>query len=207
MEPITVITGQMAPLPRANVDTDQIIPAQFLKRVERSGFGPFLFWEWVHDAEGELDPEFVINRPEYADAAVLVSGPNFGSGSSREHAPWAIEDRGFRAIIAPSFADIFRGNCHNVGLLPIVLTDDDVARLTELAEDPSNEITINLAAQTVTSGELHATFDIDPGIKNRLLNGLDPIAMTLEHADEIETFERSRPAWKPSLSAVPSTEY
>jgi len=207
MEPITVITGQMAPLPRANVDTDQIIPAQFLKRVERSGFGPFLFWEWVHDAEGELDPEFVINRPEYADAAVLVSGPNFGSGSSREHAPWAIEDRGFRAIIAPSFADIFRGNCHNVGLLPIVLTDDDVARLTELAEDPSNKITINLAAQTVTSGELHATFHIDPGIKNRLLNGLDPIAMTLEHAGEIEAFESTRPTWKPSLSAVPSTEY
>ncbi len=199
MEPITVITGQMAPLPRANVDTDQIIPAQFLKRVERSGFGPFLFWEWVHDAEGELDPEFVINRPEYADAAVLVSGPNFGSGSSREHAPWAIEDRGFRAIIAPSFADIFRGNCHNVGLLPIVLTDDEVARLTELAEDPSNEVTINLAAQTVTSGELHATFDIDPGIKNRLLNGLDPIAMTLAHVDQIEAFEGSRPAWKPSL--------
>jgi len=207
MEPITIITGQMAPLPRANVDTDQIIPAQFLKRVERSGFGPFLFWEWVHDAEGELDPEFIINRPEYADAAVLVSGPNFGSGSSREHAPWAIEDRGFRAIIAPSFADIFRGNCHNVGVLPIVLADDEVARLTELAEDPSNTVTIDLAAQSVASGDLHATFEIDPSIKNRLLNGLDTIALTLEHADEIEAYEESRPAWKPSLSAVPSTEY
>lgn len=200
MKPITVIEGQMAPLPRANVDTDQIIPAQFLKRVERSGFGPFLFWEWVHDAEGELDPNFVINRPEYADAAVLVSGPNFGSGSSREHAPWAIEDRGFRAIIAPSFADIFRGNCYNVGLLPIVLTDDEVARLTELAEDPSNAITIDLAAQSVASDEFHATFEIDPGIKNRLLNGLDTIALTLEHDDEIDAFERSRPAWKPSLT-------
>jgi 3-isopropylmalate/(R)-2-methylmalate dehydratase small subunit len=207
MKPITIIEGQMAPLPRANVDTDQIIPAQFLKRVERSGFGPFLFWEWVHDAEGELDPNFVINRPEYADAAVLVSGPNFGSGSSREHAPWAIEDRGFRAIIAPSFADIFRGNCYNVGLLPIVLTDDEVARLTELAEDPSNAITIDLAAQSVTSDEFHATFEIDPGIKNRLLNGLDTIALTLEHNDEIDAFERSRPAWKPSLVAVLSTEY
>jgi 3-isopropylmalate/(R)-2-methylmalate dehydratase small subunit len=200
MKPITIIEGQMAPLPRANVDTDQIIPAQFLKRVERSGFGPFLFWEWVHDAEGELDPNFVINRPEYADAAVLVSGPNFGSGSSREHAPWAIEDRGFRAIIAPSFADIFRGNCYNVGLLPIVLTDYEVARLTELAEDPSNAITIDLAAQSVTSDEFHATFEIDPGIKNRLLNGLDTIALTLEHNDEIDAFERSRPAWKPSLT-------
>lgn len=199
MEPVTVIAGQMAPLPRANVDTDQIIPKQFLKRVERSGFGPFLFWDWAQDAEGELDPEFVINRPEYADALVLVSGPNFGSGSSREHAPWALEDRGFRAIIAPSFADIFRGNCYNVGLLPIVLTDDEVARLTDLAEDPSNEVTIDLAAQTVTSGNLHAVFDIDPGAKHRLLNGLDPIALTLAHAEEIETFERSRPTWKPSL--------
>ncbi|MEA2009104.1 MAG: 3-isopropylmalate dehydratase small subunit [Actinomycetota bacterium] len=199
MEPITVITGQMAPLPLANVDTDQIIPAQFLKRVERSGFGPFLFWEWVHDAEGEIDPDFVINRSEYADAVVLVSGPNFGSGSSREHAPWAIEDRGFRAIIAPSFADIFRGNCHNVGLLPIVLTDDEVARLTELAEDPSNTITIDLEAQSVVSGDVEATFEIDPGIKNRLLNGLDPIALTLEHAAEIEEFEESRPSWRPSL--------
>lgn len=207
MKPISVITGQMAPLPRANVDTDQIIPAQFLKRVERSGFGPFLFWEWVHDTEGELDPDFVINRPEYADAVVLVSGPNFGSGSSREHAPWAIEDRGFRAIIAPSFADIFRGNCHNVGLLPIVLSDDEVARLTELAEDPSNAVTINLAAQSVTSGDVHTTFEIDPGIKARLLSGLDPIALTLEHVDQIEAFEQSRPAWKPSLRPVPSTEY
>ncbi|MEA2022960.1 MAG: 3-isopropylmalate dehydratase small subunit [Actinomycetota bacterium] len=199
MKPINVISGQMAPLPRANVDTDQIIPAQFLKRVERSGFGPFLFWEWVHDAEGELDPEFVINRPEYADALVLVSGPNFGSGSSREHAPWALEDRGFRAIIAPSFADIFRGNCHNVGLLPIVLTDDEVARLSALAENPSNEVTIDLAAQTVASGDFHTVFQIDPGVKHRLLNGLDPIALTLEHSDEIEAFERTRPTWKPSL--------
>lgn len=201
MKPITVITGQMAPLPRANVDTDQIIPAQFLKRVERTGFGPFLFWEWAHDAEGELDPDFVINRPEYADAVVLVSGPNFGSGSSREHAPWALEDRGFRAIIAPSFADIFRGNCHNVGLLPIALTDTEVGRLTELAANPANTVTINLRSQTVTSGNLTASFAIDPGIKHRLLNGLDPIASTLEHLDEIERFERSRPPWKPSLKA------
>ncbi|MCL1692412.1 MAG: 3-isopropylmalate dehydratase small subunit [Actinomycetia bacterium] len=206
MKPITIITGQMAPLPRANVDTDQIIPAQFLKRVERSGFGPFLFWEWVHDAEGELDPEFVINRPEYADAAVLVSGPNFGSGSSREHAPWAIQDRGFRAIIAPSFADIFRGNCHNVGLLPVVLTGEEVTRLTELAEDPSNAITIDLAAQSVIVGDLRATFEIDPGVKHRLLNGLDSIALTLEHADEIEAFEATRPAWMPNLSPVLGTE-
>ena len=199
MQPITVITGQMAPLPRANVDTDQIIPKQFLKRVERSGFGPFLFWDWAQDAEGELDPNFILNRPEYRGAVVLVSGPNFGSGSSREHAPWALEDRGFRAIIAPSFADIFRGNSYNVGLLPVALTDGEVAGLTALAENPANDITIDLPAQTVASGDFRATFEIDPSIKHRLLNGLDHIALTLEHAGEIESFEASRPDWKPKL--------
>lgn len=199
MQPISVITGQMAPLPRANVDTDQIIPKQFLKRVERSGFGPFLFWDWAQDAEGELDPNFILNRAEYSDAVVLVSGPNFGSGSSREHAPWALEDRGFRAIIAPSFADIFRGNSYNVGLLPVSLTHDEVAELTALAEDPENEITIDLPSQTVGSGDFLAAFEIDPSIKHRLLNGLDHIALTLEHAGEIESFEASRPDWKPRL--------
>ncbi len=199
MQPVTVITGQMAPLPRANVDTDQIIPKQFLKRVERSGFGPFLFWDWAQDAEGELDPNFILNRPEYRGAVVLVSGPNFGSGSSREHAPWALEDRGFRAIIAPSFADIFRGNSYNVGLLPVALTDGEVADLTALAENPANDITIDLPAQTVASGDFRATFEIDPSIKHRLLNGLDHIALTLEHAGEIESFEASRPDWKPKL--------
>jgi len=200
MEPVTVVRGQMAPLPLANVDTDQIIPKQFLKRVERSGFGPFLFWDWARDIEGEPDPSFVLNRPEYADAVVLVSGPNFGSGSSREHAPWALEDRGFRAIIAPSFADIFRANCHNVGLLPVVLTDAEVSTLTTIAEDPENTVIIDLAAQTVVSGDFIASFDIDPGAKHRLLNGLDSIALTLAHADEIAAYERSRPPWKPSLT-------
>jgi len=199
MQPVTVITGQMAPLPRANVDTDQIIPKQFLKRVERSGFGPFLFWDWAQDAEGELDPDFILNRAEYDGAAVLVSGPNFGSGSSREHAPWALEDRGFRAIIAPSFADIFRGNSYNVGLLPIDLTDAEVAALSEIADDPTNEVTIDLLAQTVMCGDFQASFDIDPSVKHRLLNGLDHIALTMEHADEIEHFEETRPAWKPKL--------
>jgi len=203
MQPVTVVAGQMAPLPRANIDTDAIIPKQFLKRVERSGFGPFLFWDWAHDAEGELDPGFVLNRPEYAAAVVLVSGPNFGSGSSREHAPWAIEDRGFRAIIAPSFADIFRGNCHNVGILPVVLTADEVAQLTALADDPRNEVVIDLPAQTVTSGGFRAAFDIDPSVKHRLMNGLDPIASTLAHADEIVRYESGRPAWKPSLRRKP----
>ena len=127
MDPVGLIQGQMAPLPRANVDTDQIIPKQFLKRVERTGFGPFLFYDWAYDTEGELIPDFVTNRPEYANAKVLVTGPNFGSGSSREHAPWALEDWGFEAIIAPSFADIFRNNCHKIGLLPVELTDAEVA--------------------------------------------------------------------------------
>jgi len=199
MQPVTVISGQMAPLPRANIDTDQIIPKQFLKRVERSGFGPFLFWDWAQDAEGELDPEFILNRPEYSEAAILVSGPNFGSGSSREHAPWALEDRGFRAIISPSFADIFRGNSYNVGLLPIALSAEEVAELTVIAADPANRVTIDLPAQTVVSGDFKASFDIDPAVKHRLLNGLDHVALTLVHAEEIERFEESRPAWKPRL--------
>jgi 3-isopropylmalate/(R)-2-methylmalate dehydratase small subunit len=199
MQPVSIISGQMAPLPRANIDTDQIIPKQFLKRVERSGFGPFLFWDWAQDAEGELDPGFILNRPEYAEAAVLVSGPNFGSGSSREHAPWALEDRGFRAIIAPSFADIFRGNSYNVGLLPIALTADEVATLTALADDPSNQVTIDLPAQTVVSGDFEASFEIDPAVKHRLLNGLDHVALTLAHTEEIRRFEQERPAWKPRL--------
>ncbi len=199
MQPVTVISGQMAPLPRANIDTDQIIPKQFLKRVERSGFGPFLFWDWAQDAEGELDPGFILNRPEYSEAVVLVSGPNFGSGSSREHAPWALEDRGFRAIIAPSFADIFRGNSYNVGLLPIALSAEEVAELTVIADDPANQVTIDLPAQTVVSRDFEASFDIDPAVKHRLLNGLDHVALTLAHADEIERFEQERPAWKPRL--------
>ena len=199
MQPITMISGQMASLPRANIDTDQIIPKQFLKRVERSGFGPFLFWDWAQDAEGELDPGFILNRPEYSEAVVLVSGPNFGSGSSREHAPWALEDRGFRAIIAPSFADIFRGNSYNVGLLPIALSAEEVAELTVIADDPANQVTIDLPAQTVVSRDFKALFDIDPAVKHRLLNGLDHVALTLAHADEIERFERERPAWKPRL--------
>jgi 3-isopropylmalate/(R)-2-methylmalate dehydratase small subunit len=199
MEPISIITGQMAPLPRANVDTDAIIPKQFLKRVERSGFGPFLFYEWAYDEEEEPIPDFILNQPEYADAAVLVSGPNFGSGSSREHAPWSIEDRGFKAIIAPSFADIFYNNCVNIGLLPIVLGDEEVATLTQIAEDPDNLVTIDLDAQTVTTVGFGAHFDIDPFVKHRLENGLDTIALTLEHAGTIDGYEETRASFKPVL--------
>ena len=199
MNPVSTITGQMAPLPRANVDTDQISPKQFLKRVERSGFGPFLFYDWAYDHEGELIPDFVLNRPEYMDAAVLVTGPNFGSGSSREHAPWALEDWGIRAMIAPSFADIFYNNCINIGLLPVVLTEAEVGALTELAEDPANTVTVDLDDQRVIATGFEASFEIDPFAKHRLLNGLDNVALTLQHADEITTFEATRPDFKPAL--------
>jgi 3-isopropylmalate/(R)-2-methylmalate dehydratase small subunit len=197
MEPVSTIAGTAAPLPRANIDTDQIIPKQFLKRVERSGFGEFLFFDWARDAEGELDPSFVLNRPEYADAVVLVTGPNFGSGSSREHAPWSLEDWGFRAIIAPSFADIFATNCTKIGLLPIVLTEDEIAELTAIAASTPNTVTIDLEAQTVAADEFSAHFDIDPFTKHCLLNGLDGIALTLEHADAIDGFEQNRPVYAP----------
>ncbi len=201
MDPVGMIQGQMAPLPRANVDTDQIIPKQFLKRVERTGFGPFLFYDWAYDTEGEMILDFVTNRPEYANAKVLVTGPNFGSGSSREHAPWAIEDWGFEAIIAPSFADIFQSNCHKIGLLPVVLSDDEVATLTAIAEHPDNEVAIDLETQTVAAGDFKAVFEIDDFAKHCLLNGLDHIALTLQHAAEIDAYEQSRAPFKPSLSA------
>jgi 3-isopropylmalate/(R)-2-methylmalate dehydratase small subunit len=199
MRPINVITGQMAPLPRANVDTDAIIPKQFLKRVERSGFGPFLFYEWAYDEEGELIPDFILNQSEYEGASVLVSGPNFGSGSSREHAPWSIEDRGFKAVIAPSFADIFYNNCINIGLLPVVLAEAEVATLTQIAEDPDNLVTIDLKDQKVTTIGFEASFEIDSFAKHRLLHGLDNIALTLEHAAAIGDYEAGRANFKPAL--------
>ncbi len=199
MEPVTAFSGQAAPLPRANVDTDQIIPKQFLKRVERSGFGAYLFFDWARDEEGELDPEFVLNRPEYADAVILVTGPNFGSGSSREHAPWALEDWGFKAVIAPSFADIFSTNCTKIGLLPIVLTAAEVAHLDAVASDPANTVSIDLESQTVATDGFTAHFEIDAFTKHCLMNGLDEIALTLEHRDEIDAFEAVRPEYAPTV--------
>ena len=200
MEPVVTITGTMAPLMRASIDTDQIIPKQFLKRVDRSGFGPYLFYDWAHDAEGEPRPDFVLNRPERVAAVVLVTGPNFGSGSSREHAPWAIQDRGFRAVIAPSFADIFRNNCHKNGLLPVELAEAEVQQLAALADkNPAAEVSVDLAEQTVTAPGFAAHFDIDPHTKHRLLHGLDDIALTLEHAETIAAFETGRPGFKPTL--------
>ncbi len=145
----------------------------------------------------------MLNRPDYADAVILVSGPNFGCGSSREHAPWALEDRGFRAVVAPSFADIFANNCVNIGLLTAVVTEEDAARLAQIADDdPAVVTTIDLPGQTITAGDFTAGFAVDPFVKHRLLNGLDPIALTLEHAGAIDHFEAARPRWKPVTGGV-----
>jgi 3-isopropylmalate/(R)-2-methylmalate dehydratase small subunit len=196
VRPFTTLTGRAVPLDRADVDTDQIIPAEYLKRVERTGFGPFLFDSW------RTDPAFVLNRPEYLGATILVTGPNFGSGSSREHAVWALEDHGFRAIIAPSFADIFRNNCTKVGLLPMVLPEPVVRTLLEaVAADPATEITVDLEARRVRTAGVDAAFEIDDFTRWRLLEGLDDIGLTLRHEDAIAAFERTRPARLPSIAA------
>ena len=197
MQPVNIITGTIAPLPRSNVDTDQIMPKNFLKRVERTGYGEFVFWDWRKDEDN-----FVLARPEYADATVLVTGANFGSGSSREHAPWGLQDWGFEAVVAPSFADIFFNNCTKIGLLPVVLSEKEVQWLTELGEsDPTAVITIDLDAQIVVfDAEFEARFDIDPFTKHRLLNGLDDIGLTLQHVGDIDAFEAERPSWRPVLS-------
>jgi 3-isopropylmalate/(R)-2-methylmalate dehydratase small subunit len=196
MRAFTTLTGRAVPLDRADVDTDQIIPAEYLKRVERTGFGPFLFDSW------RSDPSFVLNRPEHAGATILVTGPNFGSGSSREHAVWALEDHGFRAILAPSFADIFRNNCTKVGLLPVELPEPTVRTLLEtVAADPTTEVTVDLQARRVTAPGIDATFEIDDFTRWRLLEGLDDIGLTLRHEDEIAAFERARPGRLPSIAA------
>ena len=196
MKPVTVITGPMAPLPRANVDTDQIMPKQWLKRVERTGYGQYVFDDWRRDEEN-----FVLERPEYQDAKVLVTGPNFGSGSSREHAPWGLQDWGFEAVIAPSFADIFFNNCTKIGLVPVVLSEKEVQWLTELATaEPDAEITIDVASRAVTYGtEFEADFPLDEFTQYRLLNGLDDIGITLQYAEAIDAFEAGRPSFKPVL--------
>jgi 3-isopropylmalate/(R)-2-methylmalate dehydratase small subunit len=188
----------MAPLPRANIDTDQIIPKQFLKRIERTGYGEFLFWDWRRTADGNLDPAFVLNKPEYASASVLVTGPNFGSGSSREHAPWSLADWGFEAIIAPSLAEIFYTNCTKVGLLPVVLTEKEVQYLLDLAaEDPEAIVTIDLAELVVEAPGLTADFELDPFVRRRMREGLDDIGITLRQADMIDEFESRRPSHRP----------
>lgn len=194
MEPFKRVRGKAIPLDRADVDTDQIIPAQYLKRIERTGFGEYAFEQW------RKDPEFVLNNPAYEGAPILIAGPNFGCGSSREHAPWALEGLGLRALIAPSFADIFRNNCAKIGLLTVVLPQEDVDHLIARAEElPSSEIVVDLEAQTVSTADrtFVRKFTIDPFVRHTLLNGLDDIALTLQEEAAIAAFEGTRADFLP----------
>jgi 3-isopropylmalate/(R)-2-methylmalate dehydratase small subunit len=200
VKPVNRIVGTMAPLPRADVDTDQIIPKQFLKRIERTGYGEFLFYDWARNQTGELDPDFVLNDPRRRQAKVLLTGANFGCGSSREHAVWAIQDRGFEAVVATSFADIFRNNSVNVGLLPVQVTADVLEELIKLADSESAELTVDLESQTLTGQGVSAFFEIDADARRRLLAGLDPIGETLHLADAIGVHESTRPKWMPIVS-------
>ena len=195
MDPFTVMQGSVAPLNRVNVATDQIIPKQFLKRIERTGFGEFLFNDWRFREDGSENKDFVLNKDGYKDANILVSGRNFGSGSSREHAPWALQDFGFKCIIAPSFADIFFNNCFQNGILPIVLPESTVNQIIKHSEaDNDFVLNVDLASQKVWSEneEVVEEFEIEPFRRHCLLNGLDDIGVTLEYDSEITKFESAR---------------
>jgi len=197
MDPVIKVTGRAVPLERADVDTDQIIPASWLKRIERTGFGEGLFSAW------RANPDFVLNRPEYSGARVLLAGPNFGSGSSREHAAWALQDYGFAAVISPRFADIFRGNSLKIGLLPVELPAETVEKLmAAVTADPTVEITVDLESRTVSApaAGIEAGFEIDDFTRYRLMNGLDDIGLTLQQADAIDAYEPTRAEWMPVTS-------
>ena len=191
MTPFRTHNGTVAPLDRANVDTDQIIPKQFLKRIERTGFGEFLFYDWRFLPNGELDSSFVLNEPRYRGASILIAGKNFGCGSSREHAPWALADYGFRAIIAPSFADIFANNCMKNGLLPVTLLEEEVTAVIENARTIDHyELTVDLESRTVTDGRgFSASFAIDDFQRHCLMEGLDDIGLTLLYETDIAAYE------------------
>jgi 3-isopropylmalate/(R)-2-methylmalate dehydratase small subunit len=194
MQPVRSITGTAVPLERSDVDTDQIIPSDWLKRVERTGFGRGLFAEWRDDRD------FVLNHEEYAGATILVAGPNFGTGSSREHAVWALEDYGFKAVVSPRFGDIFRNNCTKVGLVPVQVSAElGEALLREVVADPTLELTIDVERLTVSApaAGLDGAFPLDPFTQHRLLEGLDDVGLTLEHGDVIDAFERARSPWLP----------
>ena len=194
MNPVTRVEGTMAPLDRADVDTDQIIPKQFLKRIERTGYSPFLFFDW------RQEPGFFLNRREHDGAAVLVAGANFGCGSSREHAAWAIRDAGFRAVIAPSFGDIFRANAFKTGILAIALPENQVRHLIDLAsEDPSATLEIDVPSQQVRGEGFAYGFELDPFVKECLLNGLDEISLVERHGPAISSFESGRQPWLPAV--------
>jgi len=193
MKSFTKHTGRVVAMDRANVDTDQIIPKQFLKRIERTGFGEFLFWDWSRNLDGSVNPDFELNRPEAKGASVLLARQNFGCGSSREHAPWALEDWGFRVIVAPSFADIFFNNCFKNGMLPIVLNEAQVDDLfNRAAARPGYKLTADLENCTLTDDAgLSIKFEVEGFRRNCLLNGLDDIGLTLEHESKIADYERS----------------
>ncbi|MBX9791666.1 MAG: 3-isopropylmalate dehydratase small subunit [Pirellulales bacterium] len=192
MQPFTVHTGVVAALDRANVDTDQIIPKQFLKRIERTGFGEFLFFDWRRLPDGSPNPEFELNLPQYAEASILLARRNFGCGSSREHAPWALGDYGFRVILAPSFADIFYNNCFKNGMLPIVLDNATIEDLFRRATAERLTLTVELVEQRITAPDgLAIPFEIDAFRRHCLLNGLDDIGLTLEHEAKIAAYERA----------------
>ena len=194
MQPVERVSGKALPLGYSDVDTDQIVPSDALKRIERTGFGQFLFSEWRED------PDFVMNKAEHEDAVILLAGENFGSGSSREHAPWALQDYGFGAIIAPSFADIFKNNCSKIGLLAVELPEETVKKLLDaVRDDPQTVITVELTERVVTAPNVYETFEMDDFTRQRLLEGLDDIGATLEHEDDLEAFEKSRPTYLPKV--------
>ena len=195
MDKFTVHTGRVLPLRRSNVDTDQISPAEYLKRITRHGFEDALFAAW------RQDPNFILNDPTYAGVSVLVAGQDFGTGSSREHAVWALQDYGFKVVLSSRFADIFRGNSGKIGLLTALVEQDVIERIWDIVgADPSTEITVDLPARTVSIGDITAPFEVDDYIAWRLIEGLDDIGLTLKHADAISAFEATRPSWLPSTN-------
>lgn len=197
MQKLTIQTGTAVPLRRSNVDTDQIIPAEYLKRITRHGFEDGLFAAWRHD------PEFVLNRAEFEGASILVAGPDFGTGSSREHAVWALQDYGFTVVISPRFADIFRGNSGKGGLLTAQVSQEVVEQLWAAIEsDPALQVTVDLVAREIRAGSLVAPFEVDDYVRWRLMEGLDDIGITLTHVNEIDAFEASRPSFTPTTTAV-----
>jgi 3-isopropylmalate/(R)-2-methylmalate dehydratase small subunit len=194
VDPVKRVSGKALPLGYSDVDTDQIVPSDALKRIERTGFGQFLFSGWRED------PDFVMNKAEHEGAVILLAGENFGSGSSREHAPWALQDYGLGAIIAPSFADIFKNNCAKIGLLAVELPKETVQKLLDaVREDPQTVITVELTERIVSGPNVYETFEMDDFTRQRLMEGLDDISLTLTHEEDLEAFEKSRPSYLPKV--------
>lgn len=203
MDAVREVTGTVCPIDANDVDTDQIIPKQFLKRIERSGFGPFAFFEWRFEDDGVTpDPDFPMNQPQHEGASILLAGRNFGCGSSREHAPWALEDAGFRAIVASSFADIFRNNCAKIGVVTVELPESTVRSMFEVvAAAPRTDFTVDLESMTVMGGGIQADFELADHVRHNLMHGLDDIALSLEHEQAISDFEHERPSFRPVLTS------